>query len=126
MDRLCYLKSINLYHLNEGGGEECRNAILCVCLMPAGTQLLWQPLGKHTCLRLSTLVFVCLTTQALILFFFLIVTCDFGEVFCLFSWGFFWGRRVGEVFFFFFFFNTSNRMLQAFAQDQTFLVSAAL
>lgn len=58
--------------------------------------------------------------------FFLIVTCDFGGVFCLFSWGFFCGGESGGGFFLLFFFNTSNRMLQAFAQDQTFLVSAAL
>lgn len=80
--RLCYLKSNHLYYLNEGRGEESRNAILCVCLMFAGTQLLWQPLGQHICLRLSALVLLHLTTQVLI--FFLIVTHDCSGFFvCL-------------------------------------------
>lgn len=65
--RLCYLKSNHVY-LNEGRGEESRNAVLCVCLMFAGAKLLWQPSGQHICLRLSTLVLVCLTTQVLIFF----------------------------------------------------------
>lgn len=45
--RLRYLKSNRLYHLNGDRGEECRNAVLCVCLMSAGTQLLWQPWKAH-------------------------------------------------------------------------------
>lgn len=58
---LWYSRSNHLYDM-KGGGEI--TATLSVCLMSADTQL-WQPVGRHAWLRLSTLALLHLAAQIL-------------------------------------------------------------